>query len=264
MDYRFNKAEINDFINKVFNKFNGKINCVNKAILIIDWLQHNEHNNGAITRNPNVVTIYPLVIARNSISVETLKYQILICVIHELYHCDQDIDYIRSLTDKEYINGIESAVEFESNMFIAYNRNWLSKEFDIQIINDIKATYGIIDQFRLDIGYGYHRKTYLTHIVSILQDMIHKSDDQVIRKFIEVYNNPESCIEFHVYNDINFMLKCKTSVLPMSELNAVLYNSFFRYTHRGANIQMTSSNGIDWVVDIRISGYNRLYRLIDK
>ena len=264
MEYKFNKAEINDFINKVFNKFNGKINCVNKAILIIDWLQHYEHNNGAITRNPNVVTIYPLVIARNSISVETLKYQILICIIHELYHCDQDIDYIRSLTDKDYIHGIESAVEFESNMFIAYNREWLSKEFDIQIINDIESTYGVLDRFKLDNGYCYHRKTYLTHMVSILQDMMHKTDDMVIRQFIEAYGNPQSSIELHVYNDIHFILKRGTSVLPMSELNAALYNSFFRYTHRGANITMSSSNGIDWIMDVKISGYNRLYRLIDK
>ena len=267
MEYTFNKDEINSYIHKVFDMFNGKINCFNKAVLTVDWLRHYEHTNGGVTRNPNRVIIYPLVIARNSQGPNEFRCQLLQCIIHELFHCDQDIDYIRIITDMEYKRKIESAVEFESNMFIAYNKDALEKEFGLLGIYDVHTIYSMLEYFNLDLGYVYYRKTYLTHIISLIQDMIHMSNHELINLIIQLFRDPNSTIYLNINDNINNVcLKNKEYCLIIDDLNELLYNNIFRYNNRGVNATLSARdvNNSIWDLNLRVKGFDRIYKVTNE
>ena len=64
LDY-VNRVEFNNKITKIFNYFNGRVNRFNSnARLEIEWGELYLQTAGAISRNPNIVIIYPKVIAR--------------------------------------------------------------------------------------------------------------------------------------------------------------------------------------------------------
>lgn len=85
--------EINDFIIKVFNYYNGKINIINnKAILNINWKQSKESITMGDCTIPNVITIYPVCIMCDYNDNE-LKMMIVETIVHELHHADQLLDY---------------------------------------------------------------------------------------------------------------------------------------------------------------------------
>ena len=95
-----------DFIFKVFNYYNGRINAFNTpAVLSINWV-----NYGTIagsTRLPNIVEIKPMVvlsyILNKNQNLNYFYYYLLETIIHALFHVDQIIDYRRVRMDSKYI-----------------------------------------------------------------------------------------------------------------------------------------------------------------
>ena len=73
--------ETNQFIERVFNYYNGRINTFNKAILKIEWVITPSRIIGQ-TRNPNIVTIYPLVVYYIAQNDFMMKYLLIESVIH--------------------------------------------------------------------------------------------------------------------------------------------------------------------------------------
>ena len=110
--------ELNDFIIKVFNYYNGRINVINKAVLDINWCNLNMTSAAGYSRLPNIVTINPMVISRyydNDIAVKTC---IIETIIHELYHTDQLINYNFYMSDVNYNRFIEHSCEVQTAIYI--------------------------------------------------------------------------------------------------------------------------------------------------
>ena len=110
--------EINDFIIKVFNYYNGKINIINnKAILNINWKQSKESITMGDCTIPNVITIYPVCIMCDYDDNE-LKMMIVETIVHELHHADQLLDYRLCKNDRRYVNIMEAACESQTASYL--------------------------------------------------------------------------------------------------------------------------------------------------
>ena len=60
------KQHVENFARKAFDYLNGKINIFNyPATLEIEWAELLNRSTAAITRNPNIVILYPHIIMRH-------------------------------------------------------------------------------------------------------------------------------------------------------------------------------------------------------
>ena len=258
------KAEITEFIYKLFSYYNGRINLFNPAKLNIDWALHEDSTKGGSTTNPNIVTIFPRVIQRFYSNINDIKFSLLVCVIHELFHVDQYIDYIKLEEDKEYYNIIDNTVEMETYLYITNHRQELKDVFNINIEVPYGSVYEILYNSGYETGQLYNRRTYLSHMVSILIDILHSSYDQTINTFVNVFNDSNTNIYITFINSkIQFALKLKDMCMPIMQLNNILEDNFFKYNFRGASVCMIKHDEQNYEISIDAKCSNILYRLVN-
>lgn len=232
--------QINKFIYNVFNYYNGRINIFNPAVLHIEWVRKMNSSNGATTRNPNIITIYPMVIYRHFADPHWFYYNIILCIIHELFHIDQDISYIQMATNPKYVHEIESIVEMESYLYIANHQIEILMQFGFEDTIPYNNYYNAIkDTF--EIGKLYTRRDYRTHMISILKDILHCEEHPIIDKFDSVFRQINSNINV-ILNGSTFVLKNKNLCMPIAQLNEILEQEFFRYNLRSANVWFINSS----------------------
>lgn len=212
--------ETNQFIERVFNYYNGRINTFNKAVLKIEWVITPNKIIGQ-TRNPNIVTIYPLVVYYIAQNDFMMKYLLIESVIHELHHVDQVIDYSKMIYDKQYVHVIESAVEKETNIYIINHYD------EIQIMFDIDPS--ILKQFQLykinEFNSGvYIKRDYNTHILSLVQEIMSIIPKDVESQILET--NKTIILEI---NNESFILRGKGYLIDLFSLNQILYEKYFKY-----------------------------------
>lgn len=230
------RPRIDEFITNAFNYYNGRINTFNnKARLIIDWINHWNDDIGGSTRNPDLVMIYPSVIFRNCNSMYYVYYNILVTIIHELYHIDQNIDYIRYVNDSQYSKMIENAVEIETYLYIANHQHELSQVFGFDDRIYFSDYNKVIRHF--EIGARYVRRTYETHMESILSELTMGFNSKVIKTFHEAFNDITSDIDVWL-NDMQFYIKKADLCMPIGQLNDILFEECFKYNLRGSEVDM--------------------------
>lgn len=166
-----NYNEINDFIIKVFNYYNGKINPINKAVLDINWCNLNMCDAGGFSRLPNIVVINPMVITRFYYNDEfMIKIQILETIIHELYHSDQIINYQLYMSDINYNKFIEHSCELETVIYIAGHVQEIYNVFGIDIFID-KDRYNKLINYWYYPGVRYQRRNFNDHIFMCIDNL---------------------------------------------------------------------------------------------
>lgn len=167
-----NNNEINDFIIKVFNYYNGKINPINKATLDINWANLMGYNIGGYSRLPNIVIINPMVIIRFYNNDEfIIKVSIIETIIHELYHSDQLINYVLYASDVNYNKFIEHACEVQTALYIMGHTQEIYNIFGINLnSNNIKDYNKYMAYWDLP-GVRYQRRYYYDHIFMCIDDM---------------------------------------------------------------------------------------------
>lgn len=225
---------VNEFIYKVFNYYNGRINTFNPAVLHIEWTRHMGSENGATTRNPNVVTIFPRVIERHFSDPYWFHYNIILCIIHELHHIDQDISFIRMSQDPNYLHNIESIVELDSYLFMANHQREIAEQFGFEDIIPYNKYYDAAKDL-FETGSLFIRKDYRTHMLSVLKDFLNCEEHPVIIKFDTVFQIPSSNIDVFI-NDKLFALKKGNLCMPIAQLNEILEDEFFKYNLRYAEL----------------------------
>ena len=166
-----NYNEINDFINKVFKYYNGKINIINRAVLDINWCNLNMCNAGGYSRLPNIVIINPMVILRfHEYNEYIVKMQIIETIIHELYHSDQMINYNLYVSDINYNKFIEHSCELETAIYIASHRQEIYNIFGIDIAID-KNQYNQIINYWYYPGVVYQRRYFHDHVFMCIDNL---------------------------------------------------------------------------------------------
>jgi len=255
------RTEVEQFIHYIFNYYNGRINVYNKSKLEINWLRNKETLLGAYSRNPNTVVIYPKTLYRYTLDENSFKYAILMCIIHELYHQDQDIDYIRMINDIQYKQFIENAVETQTFLHIAYNVHNIQNTFGIISPIDPNTYPDILNKMGAYNITAYHRCTYITHFISILKDIMHESDNNVINIIREAFINIDSIITI-IFNDAKFILKNREFCMPIEQLNDIMEDMFFKYNCRGSTVTLSLNGSNEFILQVKAECYMRLYSLL--
>lgn len=256
------KKPIIEFIHRVFDYYNGKINIFNdKAKLYIDFAQRWDSGVGGISRNPNIVFIYPYVIERFTDNEYYFWYNIIVTVIHELFHIDQDINYIRTAVDLDYKNYIEDAVEVQTYLYMANNQKEIAERFGIE--DQLRPNqYMPMLEENFNTGCYYKRKDYLSHMVSMLRDLMYEAyDNPTINKFIEIFNDLDSKIYIHI-NNIEFVLKDGIYCMGINQLNEIMEDEFFQFNMRYAYVEINDRNDNIYVVTISTQCNNLMYHII--
>lgn len=115
-------------------------------------------------------------------SIEELNGFVIKCIIHELSHVDQDIDFDRYNSDLSYLHQIEQANEYNTLRFININREEITKHLFDFAINNI-AFYGYKEG-----EYSYKKISYVYQRFFTILNAITKLDtENLIRSSVEKY-----------------------------------------------------------------------------
>ena len=201
-----NYEEINDFIIKVFNYYNGKINIFNnKAILNINWVNLYDHSTQGYSSMPNIVVINPMVIYRRyGYDLYDTKGAILETIIHELYHIDQAINYNLYRSDLNYNQYIEDACQLQVVTYIAGHTEEIYKTFDILFDRDY---YKENINYLFHPGAYYQRRQFKDHLLMYL-DIICDLNDEFGNKLCQFIN-------YCIVNRKNITLNINDIILPV-------------------------------------------------
>lgn len=251
---------IDSLILKAFNIYNGRINIFNQpAMLQIDWLMHPNSGKAGTSANPNIITIYPSIIARHCTNMSWFKYQIILSIMHELYHTDQVINYPRMIMDPVYRDFIENVVEMESHLYLAHNKEQIKRDFGIDDLIESNKFYDILEKDGYETGTLFKRRNYKSHFIGLILDMLYGRKSTVIEALDFIFDDPNSIITVIFNESISFTVKDGTLCMPLPQLNQIMYENFFQYNSRGALAQLRQTVGSNiWRLYIKTSVSNRL------
>lgn len=226
-----NIEKVNTIITNVFNYFNGRVNIFQKARLYINWCSIQGSSNGGLTTNPNCVIIYPRVIERYSNSNEEFMINIILIIIHELYHVDQCIIFNRMEVDKAYHDMIENTVEVESTSYLYNHIHEINEKFNLNIrLNSNKI--GCLINFFSD-GNLYHRAKYLDHLISVIVEIFNYQycvDNNILQIITQYYNTSNSRIVIEINNN-TLVVKENDAIVNINILNDFMFDNFYRYNY---------------------------------
>ena len=254
------KQYVNTFITRAFDYLNGRVNIFNyPAKLEIDWTTNRGSNVGAHSGNPNLIIIYPAVVRRLFEDDYLFYYNLVICVIHELLHADQVIDYVEMTKNPRYLADIENSVEFESYLFIANNQIALEQAIGFRDNFQFNSYPKAIEIY--ETGHTFRRRDYRTHIISILQDMTREHTSILIDNISHIFMDPNSMLTM-IINDKILDIKIGLECCPLVVLNNLLYEEFFKYNYRAASVQFKNiiedNSTIRCILIIQTDGRNIL------
>jgi len=181
--------EIEMLIKNIFNYYNGKINNIIKAKLIIDWRGNYITNEAGCCIAPGIVYIFPMAGFRYCpTDYNIYKQYIVMTVLHELHHVDQYIiERYNTKQYPEYQFSIEAPVEVHTNIFIANHINEIHNLFGVDMSEYVSVEYPYTMQ-RYDVGLFYRRMTYMEVVFLNLSFFL--SEDHI--KALE-HNMMEAC-----------------------------------------------------------------------
>lgn len=249
------RPEIDAFILKVFNYYNGKVNIFNQpAVLFVDWLEHPLTKKAAISTNPNIVTMFPKTILRYLHTEREYMYEIIVTIIHELLHTDQVLDYPRMMTDAQYRDQIEHIVEMESHLYLAQHISQIRDDFGLSNLIDLSQFYSTLELLGCETGQLYKRRDYPCHFVNLIHDMTMGSEPKVTKALQDIFMNPKSVLIVIFNEQLAFTVKDGLECMPLAQLNHLFFQNFFQYTFRGALAQLRSKEQDVWTLHLKTVG----------
>ena len=219
------KKQVNEFITKVFNYYNGRINPFNKCALSINWGKSNGY--GSLS-HPNCVTIYASTFDHRDQSI--FAKNVIHVVIHELYHADA-VEY----PDEYYGDKcmwdrlVEFPVYKETAKYILSHLSeivWLSDGMITSKNFDPGYHYKQLLEFS---GFDYIKKDMYNHVICALTDMarIKYGDHKDMMYFIinDAINNKKGHLTLiSLDGDRCEVIKSGKFVCSMEEFNAIANN----------------------------------------
>lgn len=255
-----NMDENSEFISRVFHRYNGIINVFNPAILQINNCGSHSQIGGKCSQ-PNIVSIYPGVIWTIAQNFDEFKYISLVTLIHELFHCDQIIDYPKMRSDVDYKNAIEAVTEMETYLYVANHAHEIANEFGITCMTPYNRYYDVACMMGYETGECYRRRDYVTHLICLITDMLAGREDIISALNERVLYDIESNLIVTIDNT-EFYVKRGPLCMPLGQLNGLFYEAFFKYDLRGAIGQLKSNDGITWTLKIVTNCDKLLYKLV--
>ena len=218
-----NCREIDDFIIKVFNYYNGKINVINKAVLDINWANMMTCDAGGYNKSPNITIINPSVIIRYyGDSENRVKIAIVETIIHELYHCDQLINYRLYVSDINYNKFIEHACEVQTAIYIAGHVKEINNVFGLNIELSGTAYNNCMTYWDLP-GIKYQRRYYYDHIFMCIYDICNMDKNIASRIYDYIKHNiiNKHDVIININNEL-INICYEGNILPIDEFNKII------------------------------------------
>lgn len=256
-----NNNEINDFIIKVFNYYNGKINVVNKATLDINWCNLIGCNAGGYSRMPNIVVINPIIISRFYENEYNIKLCIIETIIHELYHTDQIINYTLYATDINYNKFIENSCELQTIIYIMGHIQEIYNIFGIYIDIDRNA-YGKMLNYYYTPGISYQRIRFHDHVFACIDNLCSigvEFGTQIYNAMVNAINNNRNIIIF-INNEILHVC-VNGDIMPIDDFNEAIV----KYSCTGlynADIEFSIKENHDLYITIEIKCMNNMCKKV--
>lgn len=225
------KKRVEEFANNVFNYYNGRINVFNyPATMEIEWAELWDRDTGGIYLDPNRIILHPNVIKRYYHDEYAFYYNILISIIHELHHVDQEIYCIKMMNDREYYDYIERSVETESYLWVANHQTEIEQNFGFRDVISYNQYDNVIKHF--ETGRMYKRRNYFTHCLIILKSILYTEQHELLDVFTAVFKNPISRIDIIFNNETTICLKDGLNCCPVAQLNSIFRYYIFDYLLR--------------------------------
>ena len=252
---------INDFITEVFSTFNGIVNPINIAELDINWADLINTNAGGYSKTPNIVIINAAVILRfNDYDEECVKSCIVETVIHELFHCDQIIDYRRYGSDADYTNYIEHACQVMTYLFMSTNTGFVNRLLGFDINPEI---YKDCLKYWQAPGVYYNRRTYVDHVFMCLSQLAYFTGEELqalYETLMESFCNPNDFTL--VINGEYVCVKKGYTFMSLFDLNSVLKN--YSCTGTVFSDWKVETDGMDTIIYFGIKVTNLMCRAVKK
>lgn len=220
------RQEIEEFIWKVFNYYNGRINIVNRAVLNINWAARYGRTEAGFSYAPNIVMINAgaakLFYGED---IPCIKLNIIETIIHELYHTDQLINYNKLQSDTNYVGCIEAACEVQTAIYMLNHINEIYDLFDIDVFDAVGYYEQSLANFDA-YGYPYIRRTKIEHIFLCLDNMIdfsHEYGMNFMKTLLEFCNCGKN-ISIIVNNKTKLYICISGELIDLWEFNKYIGN----------------------------------------
>ena len=124
--------ELDEFIpytQRLFDAMNREISPRNPCTLIIDGF---DPYNYAEFRKPNLISVFLGSLLNNLMDkpTATKKACLAMCLIHELYHANQNTSMVLYGKDPEYCTAIEEQAQYSAIEYLKHNREYFISNFE--------------------------------------------------------------------------------------------------------------------------------------
>lgn len=242
--YGHTREWYNEYITKIFNYYNGRINKKYSAMIQINWVDTRDDSLGCLAV-PGIVVINAGTIYRRTESEIIFVFNIILSIIHELYHADQYIDNVYFNDVDEYESSIEDPVYRMAANYV------LSHMDEVVWVSD-----GIVDRNRIDYyyllskvkdgcNYIYNETDvtrYIFQSLAVILQLEAESVDVFAKMYYEIINNKGSLILD--INNFRYMIICNGDIVTDYEL----INMYLRHTIKN------SGEYCDFQIEVKNAG----------
>ena len=250
------RKEVEDFIHKVFNYYNGRINRIIPSFINIEWIL-DDLNTLGFTNVAGTVTIYPMVFQYYSDSKIYFNLNIIMAIIHELHHVDQYIEYNQMHYRKDFVESIEFPVEFMT--WCANHKCEISELTGGYCHNNDELNCNINKYSGYQYNY-YRIRSIHDYIFTILDDIWRESagyDPDYFKPIMYECMDNRSDIWLEI-NDNYVMIKENGVFNDIKEIQNFVYSNYNMYKYRenvkGGGIYECDDNSI--IIKVNIKTYN--------
>lgn len=258
------RNQVVKFATDVFAYYNGKINIFNTpAKLYIDFSHRYGSKMVACAKNPNSVFLYPFVLERCMCDYGPywFWFNIYRSLIHELFHIDQDVSYVVYSYNPAYEKVIEDQVEYQTYIYLSNHKNDLAL-FGLGEHADEYMDWYKEALSKYSLGMFFHRVDYISHMVSMIKDILCLETHDIITNFDKVFREKDSIIDI-VINDVVFRVKHAEYCMPLEQLNTIMEDQYYRFNlHRCDKAFFARREDYTWVLYIEIENHNNMCNII--
>lgn len=255
MDFPYTESQTNGFITDIFRFYAPKILTFNSANMDIVWVEHPLHGVMGATENPDHIYIYPLSIWNKSketvpkcdkydeLDKYWFKYNCFVTVIHELYHVDQFCMYSNEyFRNPEYVNSIEFPVELNTAYYMSIHKKEILDNFGFQDnISIDEYQYAMRESGYLQKFYPYIRRTMITHLYSMLDELTPFEKKIALKSLVDKFNSFKTInitIEYPCHDNIDYCelreitVKSNYEWQSVNAINDKFTKAAFQYNYR--------------------------------
>lgn len=239
--------ELNDFIIKVFNYYNGRINVINKAVLDINWANLMGSSFGGFSRLPNIVSINIMTITRFYDNINYIKFGIIETIIHELHHTDQLINYPLYMSDMNYNKFIEYACEVQTTIYIAGHIQEIHDVFGVNVSVNSNVYDRCMANWDLQ-GVKYQRRYYHDHIYMCIDEIINLNKEDGMKLYQKINNeiNLKNSMYLSI-NDDTIKICSDNELIPIEQFNNFIINYMSTGFYYDSTMEVFKNNSIMYI-----------------